>query len=114
MGPAITASPAAATSGLSTGTVTTSAEGVIQDPNLPHPFQYPDTGTPKPGGTVRMGTSYAVSIFDPAKTSAGGTLMITNFAYNRLLGFPRGQEMDPLASSSHLSSPGRGSVVRTA
>jgi ABC-type transport system substrate-binding protein len=78
------------------GAAATPAEGVIQDPDLPYPFQAPDPpGEPKAGGKLIFGTTYAVSIFDPAKTSAGGTLMITNSVYNRLLGFKRGVEMDP-------------------
>jgi len=86
-------SPAASSSATAAATA---EPGVIRDPNLPYPFQAPDpAGAPKTGGTMRYGTTYAISIFDPAKTSAGGTLMVTNFVYNRLLGFKRGVDMDP-------------------
>ncbi len=69
---------------------------LIKDPNLPYPYQFPDPpGTPKSGGTLRFISGYDISVFDPTKSSAGGTLQVTNPVYNRLLGFVTGAKMDP-------------------
>jgi peptide/nickel transport system substrate-binding protein len=70
---------------------------LIQDPALPYPYQFPDpAGQPKTGGIAKLSTTYELSIFDPVKSPAGGTIQVGNMVYNRLLGFVNGPEADPL------------------
>lgn len=71
-------------------------DGWIWEKQLPFPFQYPDpAGTPKPGGVMKFVSNSDVSIFDPVRSSAQGTLQVTNTVYDHLLGFRSGPEMDP-------------------
>jgi peptide/nickel transport system substrate-binding protein len=92
-GAAATSTPAAAQP------ATTPAEGggmLVQDPNLPYPYQFPEPATtPKPGGTLKVGVTFDVANFDPTVSSAGGTITVPNMTYNRLLGFVGGPNFDP-------------------
>ncbi|HET7737947.1 MAG TPA: ABC transporter substrate-binding protein, partial [Tepidiformaceae bacterium] len=56
----------------------------------PEVEKYPTTfddppGTPKSGGTFRVANDWDVSILDPIKTAAGGTMVKANIVYNRLI-----------------------------
>ena len=69
---------------------------LVQDPNLPYPYQFPEPATtPKPGGTLKVGVTFDVANFDPTVSSAGGTITVPNMTYNRLLGFVGGPSFDP-------------------
>lgn len=84
------------TPGAGAGQTVAGVGRLIRDPNLPYPYQFPDPpGQPKAGGTLRFISGYDISVFDPTKSSAGGTLQVTNPVYNRLLGFVTGAKMDP-------------------
>jgi len=87
--------------GSATTTSTAPAAGtgpgrLVQEEGAPFPYQYPDPpGEPKFGGHFTFSTTYDVSIFDPVKSPAGGTIQATNMGYNRLIGFANGVYMDP-------------------
>ena len=68
-----------------------------KDPDLPYAYNFPEPAgkTPKPGGTLRVAATWDVGPMDPTKSSAGGTIVIPNMVYNRLLGFNRGPESNP-------------------
>ena len=99
----------AATGGDSTTTTTqpssggdsgadTAGEGMlVQDPDLPYPYQFPEPAgkTPKPGGTLRVAATFNVATMDPTKSAAGGTITVPNMVYNRLLGTVGGPRKDP-------------------
>jgi len=65
---------------------------------LPYPYNFPEPAgkTPKPGGTLRVGATWDVGPMDPTVSAAGGTIVVPNVVYNRLLGFDRGPESNPL------------------
>ncbi len=68
----------------------------IKDPDLPYPFNYPEPpGTPKPGGVMKVATSWDYQTLDPIASAAGGTVTVPNVVYNRLLGIVRGPAADP-------------------
>ena len=68
----------------------------IKDPDLPYPFNYPEPpGTPKPGGVMKVATSWDYQTIDPVASAAGGTVTVPNVVYNRLLGIVRGPAADP-------------------
>lgn len=78
-------------------TVATGPGVLIQNPDLPYPYNIPEPAkTPKAGGTLRVAASWDVSVFDPTKSAAGGTITVPNTVYNRLLGFAGGLHADPL------------------
>ena len=69
---------------------------LVQDPNLPYPYQFPEPSTtPKAGGTLRVGVTFDVANYDPTVSAAGGTITVPNMVYNRLLGFVGGPQFDP-------------------
>ncbi len=99
-------------SGASAGTTTTTtddssddsgdapAQGeglLVQDPDLPYPYQFPEPAgkTPKPGGTLRVGVTFDVVTFDPSLSAAGGTITVPNMTYNKMLGMVDGIQKDP-------------------
>jgi ABC-type transport system substrate-binding protein len=73
------------------------ATGVVKDPNLPYPYQFPEPAgkTPKSGGTLRVGVDWEPGNHDVTKSAAGGTITAPNVAYNRLLGFVNGPRFNP-------------------
>ena len=104
---ATTAAPAASTPTATATAAAASAEATaeaqvealgewVKDPDLPYPFNYPEPpGTPKPGGVMRVATSWDYQTIDPVTSAAGGTVTIPNVTYNRLLGIVRGPAADP-------------------
>jgi len=67
-----------------------------RDPELPYPFNYPEPDKePKPGGTLRVAATWDVSTMDPTKSAAGGTIVVPNLVYNRLIGIKGGPEANP-------------------
>ena len=69
---------------------------LIQDPDLPFPYNYPEPALePKPGGTMVVAATWDVGPMDPTVSAAGGTVTVPNMTYNRLLGIQRGPEADP-------------------
>jgi peptide/nickel transport system substrate-binding protein len=68
---------------------------LVQDPDLPYPFNFPDpAGVPKSGGVMRVGATWDVQTIDPVASAAGGTVTVPNAVYNRLLGMSRGPAAD--------------------
>ena len=104
---ATTAAPAASTPTATATAEAASAEATaeaqvealgewVKDPDLPYPFNYPEPpGTPRPGGIMRVATSWDYQTIDPVTSAAGGTVTIPNVTYNRLLGIVRGPAADP-------------------
>lgn len=89
-------------SGTGAGASATSSAAASNDPryprdaNLPYPFNYPEPDKqPKPGGTMRVAATWDVSTFDVVKTAAGGTIVVPNLVYNRLLGIKGGPTAEP-------------------
>jgi ABC-type transport system substrate-binding protein len=69
---------------------------LVQDPDQPYPYQFPEpAGTPKKGGVLKVGVTFDVVTFDPSKSAAGGTITVPNMVYNRLIGFVGGPRYDP-------------------
>ncbi len=93
-----TASDAPA-SGATTGGQTAAANDprYPKDPALPWAFNFPEPAgkTPKPGGTLRVATTWDVSTWDTTKSAAGGTITVPNLIYNRLLGLKGGPDTNP-------------------
>ncbi len=82
------------------GAVSTASDDpryVLYD-GLPFPYNFPEPAgkTPKPGGTLRVAATWDVGPMDPTVSAAGGTIVVPNMVYNRLLGFDRGPESNPL------------------
>ncbi len=88
---------------VASGSATASATAAVasdprypRDPNLPYPFNYPEPDKqPKAGGTLRVAATWDVSTFDPTKSAAGGTIVVPNLVYNRLIGIKGGPNHDP-------------------
>ena len=94
--PAATDGTAATATAAGTAVAGTGPGMLIQEEGAPFPYQDPEPpGEPKPGGHFTFSTTYDVSIFDPVKSPAGGTIQATNMGYNRLIGFVNGVYMDP-------------------
>ncbi len=93
------ASPTAAS-----GSATASATAAVasdprypKDPSLQYPFNYPEPDKqPVAGGTMRVAATWDVSTFDPTKSAAGGTIVVPNLVYNRLIGIKGGPNANPL------------------
>jgi len=72
-----------------------------RDPKLPYAFNYPEPAKQsKPGGTMRIAGTWDVSTFDPVKTAAGGTIVVPNFVYNRLIGIKGGPDAEPFKTKT--------------
>jgi len=85
----------ATTAGEAAASATASTEGIVQDPNLPYPFNFPEPATePKAGGVMRVAATWDTSTMDPTKSAAGGTIVIPNMVYNRLIGIVGGPDVD--------------------
>jgi len=68
---------------------------LVQDPDLPYPFNFPEPAkAPKAGGTMTVAATWDVGPMDPALSAAGGTVVIPNMVYNRLIGIKRGPDAD--------------------
>jgi ABC-type transport system substrate-binding protein len=68
---------------------------LVQDPDLPYPFNFPEPATqPKPGGVMVVGATWDVQNVDPTVSASGGTVTVPNMVYNRLIGFDRGPDAD--------------------
>ena len=69
---------------------------LVQDPNLPYPYQFPEPNkAPKKGGVMRVGVTFDVVTFDPTLSAAGGTITVPNMVYNKMLGMVDGVQKDP-------------------
>jgi ABC-type transport system substrate-binding protein len=65
------------------------------DPDAPFPADFPEPDkAPKPGGVFRVAASWDVGPFDPVAAAAGGSLVVPNAVYNRLVGFKTGPGVD--------------------
>ena len=102
-----TAAPATATAadgGAATATATAAAPAaedvdlgprgkLVQDPELPFPFNFPEPSTtPKAGGRMVVAATWNFQTIDPVTSAAGGTVTIPNTVYNRLLALERGPD----------------------
>jgi peptide/nickel transport system substrate-binding protein len=66
------------------------------DPKLPYPFNFPEPDKQaKAGGTLHVAATWDVSTMDPTKSAAGGTIVVPNLVYNRLLGIKGGPNANP-------------------
>ena len=76
---------------------TATQAGVIKDPNMPFPYQFPEPAgkTPKKGGVMHVGVDWEPAQHDVVTSAAGGTITAPNVAYNRLLGYKSGPRFDP-------------------
>ncbi len=87
----------------SSGSATASATAAVandprypKDPSLQYPFNYPEPDKqPVAGGTLRVAATWDVSTFDTTKTAAGGTIVVPNMVYNRLIGIKGGPTQNP-------------------
>ena len=70
---------------------------LVQDPDLPYPYQFPEPGglTPKAGGVMRVAATWDVGSMDPIVSAAGGSITVPNMVYNKLLGMVGGPAKDP-------------------
>ena len=97
--PAATTAPASATATAAAATtpdddVDLGPRGeLVQDPNLPFPFNFPEPNTtPKAGGRMVVAATWNFQTIDPVTSAAGGTVTIPNTVYNRLLALERGPD----------------------
>ncbi|MCY4507908.1 MAG: ABC transporter substrate-binding protein, partial [Acidobacteria bacterium] len=89
--------------GTSNGSTTTTTEPeagegmLVQDPDLPFPYQFPEPGglTPKAGGVMSIAATFTIATMDPTKSAAGGTITVPNMVYNRILGMVGGPRKNP-------------------
>ena len=125
-----TTTTAASSSGTDSGTSTTTSESsttggdsedepvetvgeLVQDPDLPYPFNFPEPNkTPQPGGVLKVAATWNFQTIDPTTSAAGGTVTVPNMVYNRLIGFKRGPaadvfqpEIEPELAASWERSP---------
>ena len=113
------AATATAAGGADSGAAATPEAGrgkLVQDPDLPYPYQFPEPAgvTPKSGGVMRVAATFSISTMDPTASAAGGTITVPNMVYNKLLGHVGGVDKDPftielkpeLASSWERSQDG--------
>jgi len=92
-----------ASGGSSNGAVSTTGkrpdplpEGWVWDEDLPYPYQFPEPATePKPGGVMRVATTWDVGPMDTTVSAAGGSITVPNMVYNRLVGHVGGVDIDP-------------------
>ena len=88
-----------------TSTTTTTGGGdetvgtLVQDPDLPYPYQFPEPSglTPKAGGVLRVAATWDVGSMDPTVSAAGGTITVPNMVYDKLLGMVGGPAKDPFS-----------------
>ena len=86
---------------------------LVQDPDLPYPFNFPEPNkTPQPGGILKVAATWNFQTIDPTTSAAGGTVTVPNMVYNRLVGFKRGPaadvfqpEIEPELAASWERSP---------
>jgi peptide/nickel transport system substrate-binding protein len=70
--------------------------GWLWDQNLPFPYAFPEpVKEAKPGGTLRVATTWDVGPMDPTVSSAGGSITVPGMVYNRLIGHVGGVDVDP-------------------
>ncbi len=68
----------------------------VKDDNLQFPYNFPEPKKePKPGGVMRVAATWDVGPMDPTVSAAGGTIVVPNMVYNRLIGFVGGPNVDP-------------------
>ncbi len=68
----------------------------VKDPSLPFPYNFPEPKKqPKAGGILKVAASWDVGPMDPTISAAGGTIIVPNMVYNRLIGIVRGPKADP-------------------
>ncbi|MEZ4552561.1 MAG: ABC transporter substrate-binding protein [Dehalococcoidia bacterium] len=80
---------------VATGTAAAGAGRLVQDPDLPYPYEFPDpAGEPKPGGTFVHGSNFQFTPADPTVNLTGGTLIQFAPVYDRLLGYKMGPAAD--------------------
>ena len=100
---AVAVTTAAPSSGGATTTAATTTDDdetagvgkLVQDPNLPYPYNFPDpAGTPKAGGVMTVAATWNFQTIDPVASAAGGTVTIPNTVYDRLLRISRGPDAD--------------------
>ncbi|MXZ63361.1 MAG: ABC transporter substrate-binding protein [Chloroflexi bacterium] len=70
---------------------------LVQDPDLPYPYQFPEPPWRILGyrGTLRIAATFSIDTMDPAEAAAGGAITVPNMVYNRLLGMVGGVNKDP-------------------
>jgi len=67
----------------------------VKDPNLQFPYNFPEPQKePKAGGTLNVAATWDVGPMDPSVSAAGGTIVVPNMVYNRLLGIKGGPDVD--------------------
>jgi len=89
------APPAEQTSAATTSGTATGEGELVQDPDLPYPYNFPEPATaPRPGGTMVVAATWDVQTVDPTVSASGGTVTVPNMVYNRLIGFDRGPDAD--------------------
>ena len=71
--------------------------GLIQDPALPFPYQFPEPEglRPKAGGTMNIAATFSVGSMDPTQAITGGSITILNMVCNRFLGMVDGPRKNP-------------------
>jgi len=88
----------AGTAASSSGAGASGATGpgkLVQDPDLPYPYNFPEPATePKPGGHMVVAATWDVQNVDPTVSASGGTVTVPNMVYNRLIGINRGPDAD--------------------
>jgi len=68
---------------------------LVENPGLPYPYNFPEPAkAPKFGGIMTVGATWDVGPMDPAISAAGGTVVVPNMVYNRLIGIKRGPAAD--------------------
>ena len=72
---------------------------LITGHGLPYPYEFPEPRglTPKPGGTLSIGSTIDFGTMDPLHVADGGSVTFLNMVYNRLLGVVGGPRKNPWA-----------------
>jgi len=91
-----TEAPGTSAAGASgTAAAATGPGRLVQDPDLPYPYEYPDpAGEPKQGGTFIHASNFQFTPADPTVNLTGGTLIQFAPVYDRLLNYKMGPEAD--------------------
>ena len=89
--------PAVGTSEAATATAAAGDPRYPRDPDLPYAYNFPEPAgkTPKAGGMLTVAATWDVGPMDPTKSAAGGTIVVPNLVYNRLIGINGGPEVKP-------------------